>query len=88
MAPFSWGAGVVSGEADYEAAEALSRLTSWLISGAVIVSDLMLAQAVCVLMWYNPAAWLMREELKSVHEYQADASVLASGIDARTYRCY
>jgi len=28
----------------------------------------------------------MREELKSVHEYQADASVLASGIDARTYQ--
>ena len=49
-------------------------------------ADLLFAQATCILLWYNPAAWLMREELKTVHEYQADASVLDSGIEPRTYQ--
>ncbi|MDE6371609.1 MAG: M56 family metallopeptidase, partial [Duncaniella sp.] len=40
--------------------------------------DLLLAQAVCILQWFNPAAWLLRDELRSVHEYQADADVLCA----------
>ncbi len=54
------------------------RLHHWL--------DLMLAQGVCVIMWYNPAAWLMRRELRRVHEYQADAEVLDNGINPRDYQ--
>ncbi len=86
VAPFSWGRYVVMGEADYEAAGSIIAAHELAHIRCRHSLDLMLAQAVCVLMWYNPAAWLMREELKSVHEYQADASVLASGIDARTYQ--
>ncbi len=37
-------------------------------------------------MWYNPASWLMRRELRNVHEYQADNSVLAGGADTRSYQ--
>ncbi len=37
-------------------------------------------------MWYNPVAWLMREALKSVHEYQADEAVMTSGADLREYQ--
>lgn len=48
--------------------------------------DLILAQAVCVVMWYNPVAWLMRAELRRVHEYQADAAVISSGLEARAYQ--
>ena len=48
--------------------------------------DLIVAQVVAIAMWYNPAAWLMREELKTVHEYLADDSVLATGVDARQYQ--
>lgn len=48
--------------------------------------DLLLAQAVCIVMWYNPAAWLMRAGLRRVHEYQADSSALLSGVDARAYQ--
>ena len=86
VAPFSWGRYVVMGEADYEAAGSIIAAHELAHIRCRHCLDLILAQAVCVLMWYNPAAWLMREELKSVHEYQADASVLASGIDARTYQ--
>lgn len=86
VAPFSWGRYVVMGGADYEAAGSIIAAHELAHIRCRHSLDLILAQAVCVLMWYNPAAWLMREELKSVHEYQADASVLASGIDARTYQ--
>ena len=37
-------------------------------------------------MWYNPAAWLMRRELRTVHENQADEAVLRKGFDAAKYQ--
>lgn len=48
--------------------------------------DLMLMQAVCILQWYNPAAWMMLAELKRIHEYEADSRVLGSGIDRKSYQ--
>lgn len=48
--------------------------------------DLLLAQVVCIIMWYNPAAWLMRAELRRVHEYQADGAAILSGVDTRAYQ--
>lgn len=48
--------------------------------------DLILAQAVCVLQWFNPAAWLMFAGLKDIHEFQADREVLSSGYRARDYQ--
>jgi len=54
------------------------RLNHW--------ADLLMAQLVAIFQWYNPAAWLMREELKAVHEYQADAGVMASGINVKQYQ--
>lgn len=86
IAPFSWGRVIVMSETDYEE------------SGNVILAherahvakrhflDLMVAQAFCILMWYNPASWLMLRELRAVHEYQADAQVLKAGVDARDYQ--
>lgn len=48
--------------------------------------DLLIAQAECTLMWYNPATWLMRSALRQVHEYQADGDVIASGADTYQYQ--
>ncbi|WP_301752381.1 M56 family metallopeptidase, partial [uncultured Muribaculum sp.] len=48
--------------------------------------DLLLAQFIVTVNWFNPAAWLVREELKAVHEYEADKRVLDSGINARDYQ--
>jgi len=36
--------------------------------------------------WFNPFAWLLRRELQSVHEFQADERVLENGIDAKKYQ--
>lgn len=85
--PFSFMNYIVMSEADALKSESMItahelghlRRRHWL--------DLLLAQAVCVLMWYNPAAWLMRRELRSVHEYQADGSAIQTdGVDARIYQ--
>lgn len=50
--------------------------------------DMLLAQALVILCWYNPAAWLLRKELKSIHEYQADRYVLDMGNDMHDYQLF
>lgn len=82
---YSWGRWIVCAEADFskygrmlvvhEAAH-LRRL-HWL--------DLLLAQAVTVVNWYNPAAWLLLECLRDAHEFTADSAVLRSGVEKREY---
>lgn len=86
IAPFSWGRTVVMSERDYNGSHSMIITHEKAHIEACHFLDLILAQAVCVLMWYNPAAWLMLRELKRVHEYEADAAVLASGYDARDYQ--
>lgn len=48
--------------------------------------DMLAAQCVIVLQWMNPAAWLMRREMRTVHEYQADSAVIRSGYSLRMYQ--
>ena len=38
--------------------------------------------------WFNPAVWLLRHDLCCVQEFQADASVLESGVDRVEYEKY
>ena len=48
--------------------------------------DVMLAQMVCALQWFNPAAWALKRSLQEVHEYEADAAVLADGLNECQYQ--
>ncbi|MBP3564169.1 MAG: TonB family protein [Alistipes sp.] len=86
ISPFSWFGHIVVSRADIEQNRdiilthemAHIRLRhSW----DVLAVDL----ALCF-WWFNPAMWLLRRELQSLHEYQADDAVLNSGIDAQTYQ--
>ncbi len=49
-------------------------------------ADRLLFDLMACLFWFNPFAWLLRRELQSVHEFQADEGVLTKGIDAKTYQ--
>ena len=49
-------------------------------------TDRLLFDLMACLFWFNPFAWLLRRELQSVHEFQADEGVLTKGIDAKTYQ--
>lgn len=48
--------------------------------------DILLAQWVIVLCWFNPFAWLLRREIRINHEYLADKCVIAAGYDKKTYQ--
>ncbi len=86
VSPFSWMHFIVMSREEYES------------SGNLILAherqhiccrhwiDLLLAQLVILICWFNPAAWLLREELKAVHEYEADKCVLRQGVNAREYQ--
>ena len=86
IAPFSWIRYVVINRNDYEnkdsaiIAHELKHVRSchWL--------DLLIAQIVCIVNWFNPASWLMRDELMLVHEYQADMAVLYTGHNPKEYQ--
>ena len=48
--------------------------------------DLLLCELFTALHFFNPFMWLLRRDLKLVHEYQADEAVLNTGIDAQKYQ--
>ena len=86
IAPFSWMHYIVMPDTDLQEdnraivahEQAHIRLRhSW---------DLLLAQACIVVQWFNPAAWLVKQELQNIHEYEADEAVLASGVNAKEYQ--
>ena len=50
--------------------------------------DLLFMQAAIILTWYCPAIWLLRNELHTLHEYEADSRVLASGVKREEYQMF
>lgn len=86
IAPFSWFGKIVLSEADYRE----NRQEILLHESAHIRKrhsfDLLAADLCIGLQWFNPAAWLLKRELQTVHEYEADDEVLAQGINARQYQ--
>lgn len=48
--------------------------------------DLLLMDICLLFQWFNPVMWLFRNELKAVHEFEADEWVLMRGVDARKYQ--
>ena len=84
--PFSWGRYIVLPERLEAADEAPILLHERAHLRLGHTFDLLWMDVVCTLQWFNPAVWLLRRELREVHEYEADAAVLAAGADARAYQ--
>ena len=86
IAPFSWMRYIVLSRKDleengreiliHELAHIRNR-HSW---------DLLLADLCIFVQWFNPAAWLLKQELQTIHEYEADDTVLREGVDAKKYQ--
>ena len=86
VAPISWCRNIVISERDLRE------------NGAAILAherahvrlhhslDLLLVDLAGAVQWFNPAMWLLRRDLRAIHEYEADAAVIASGVDARSYQ--
>ena len=48
--------------------------------------DILFFTIVHALHWFNPMVWLIRTELKQLHEFEADQGVINQGIDATQYQ--
>lgn len=48
--------------------------------------DILLLLPLQHLFWWNPLVWITRDELRLLHEYQADEGVIKKGIDATQYQ--
>ena len=48
--------------------------------------DMLLCELTCRMLWCVPFAWMLRQDLRDVHEYQADRRVLQSGIKDEEYQ--
>ena len=86
IAPFSWLRYIVVSEKDFKenGTEILAHEQahinnrhSW---------DLLLIELCVLFQWFNPASWLLKQELQNIHEYEADESVIKQGIDAKQYQ--
>ena len=86
LSPFSWMHYIVMNRSDYETNDAailaherghIRLHHSW---------DLLLVDTLTALQWFNPAMWMLRSDLRAIHEYEADGAVLSQGINARQYQ--
>lgn len=87
VSPFSWFRNVVISESDYTCSGRQAIIThekAHAMRGHS--ADILLCNLLTVVQWFNPAAWLLKAEMQDVHEYEADESVLKSGIDATGYQ--
>ena len=84
--PFSWMHYIVMNQSDYAERNAailaherghIRLRHSW---------DLLLVDLLTALQWFNPAMWMLRSDLRAIHEYEADGAVLSLGINARQYQ--
>ena len=48
--------------------------------------DMLLCEFTCRMLWCVPFAWMLRQDLRDVHEYQADCHVLSTGIKDEEYQ--
>ena len=82
---FSWGRTVVMSRKDLEQNPAI--FTHELMHVRCLHSvDLLLFLPLQMLFWWNPLVWITREELRLLHEYEADERVIQKGIDATQYQ--
>jgi TonB family protein len=86
VSPFSWMHYIVLSRSDYEAdnASILAHERGHISQHHSL--DLLLVDTLTALQWFNPAMWMLRQDLRAIHEYEADAAVLSQGINMRQYQ--
>ena len=86
LAPFSWMHYIVMNRSDYDVSDAAILAHE---RGHIRLHhscDVLLVDLLTALQWFNPAMWMLRSDLRAIHEYEADAAVLSQGINARQYQ--
>ena len=87
VAPFSWMRTVVMNRSDYE---------NQTDGGAILAHerghirchhslDVVLVEVLTALQWFNPVVWFLRQDLRALHECEADQAVLSQGFNTDQY---
>ena len=86
IAPFSWMKYIVISRKDLEenGREILIHEMAHIHHRHLV--DLLVADICIFFQWFNPGAWLLKQELQNVHEYEADETVINEGVNAKEYQ--
>ncbi|MBR5660287.1 MAG: energy transducer TonB [Bacteroidales bacterium] len=84
--PFSWMRYIVLSRKDWEGDHTpiLSHEKAHISNKHSV--ELLLVDLLSVPQWFNPAIWMLRADLKELHEYEADDAVLRSGVNIKDYQ--
>ena len=84
--PFSWMKDIVLSRKDWEIPHEsiLAHEKAHIAYGHSI--EILLVDVLSALQWFNPAIWMLRADLKELHEYEADDAVLRAGANLREYQ--
>ena len=83
---FSWMGHIIVSRADWQSGcrEIIRHENAHVSLGHSF--DVMLVDIISAAQWFNPAIWLLRMDLRAVHEFEADDAVLRAGTDLRSYQ--
>ena len=84
--PFSWMRYIVLSRKDWEGNHAPILTHEKAHIGFRHSAELLAVDILSALQWFNPAIWMLRADLRELHEYEADDAVLRSGADIREYQ--
>ena len=86
IAPFSWMKYIVISRKDLEenGREILIHEMAHIHHRHSV--DLLVADICIFFQWFNPSAWLLKQELQNIHEYEADETVINEGVNAKEYQ--
>ncbi len=85
VSPFSWMRYIVLNHSDFEHQDPAIMAHERAHIRQRHSLDVLLVDTLTALQWFNPAIWMLRQDLRAIHEYEADAAVLSQGINMRQY---
>ena len=84
--PFSWMRYIVLSRKDWESNPAPILAHEKAHFGFRHSVESLLVDVLSAFQWFNPAIWMLRSDLRELHEYEADDAVLRSGFDIKEYQ--
>lgn len=86
ISPFSWMRYIVLSRSDYENPCSAIMMHERGHIKRYHSLDVVLVDILTSFQWFNPAMWMLRSDIRDIHEYEADAAVLSQGINVRQYQ--
>ncbi len=85
-APFSWMKYIVISREDYESGYSQILTHEKAHIALRHSSDILFVDMITTLQWFNPAIWMLKADLRALHEFEADDAVLRSGANIKEYQ--